>query len=246
MIALHDGLRAFSGLHGGLVMAWLLEEAMGEERDGWATTALTTHFLAPVDPAVEASFEVETMRDGRSMSSCVVCLVQGGQRRAVGLVSSGPVDAGLWWGERTELSRLPAPESLARFRAPVGFVPVQEFFDLRPLTSIVPGSESDRPDYEMWLRIEPELSARLSPLGQVCVMLDAPPPGLLALWRDPRPVPTVELSAHFADRLPRPGAWVHVTHRTSWARGATCVDETEVRTRDGELVAQARQARRVL
>jgi hypothetical protein len=66
------------------------------------------------------------------------------------------------------------------------------------------------------------------------------------VWTAPRPLPTVELTAHLAAAPPEPGAWVRIDQVTSWADDDYCVDDAELRSLDGALLARARQTRRMV
>ena len=244
MIALDARWNGFGGLHGGVVLAWLLEQA--EVKKDHLPTAITAHFLSRVAPE-EAEFETQHVHQGRTTGMSVVNLHQGGKLRAHAVVLHSASHGSSLWEEKADLSGLARPSSLARFVPPKTFAPVGAQLDVRPINGITPLSGADRPHYEAWVGFQDtEVPEALGPWGTVAVVLDALPPGLLAIATEPRLVPTVELSAHFAPRASALEEWYHVQHRTVWANGSVCVDETELRNARGELVAQARQSRRVL
>lgn len=244
MIPLNANWNAFWGLHGGIVLAWLLEEA--EIKEAHSPTAITAHFLSPVAPEI-AKFEIRHLHQGRTTGVSLVALHQNEQLRAHAVVSSASTLGASLWDGPIDLTSVAKPTSLERFVGPVTFTPVGEQLDIRPINGITPGSGADRPDYEAWVGFrDSAVPEALGPWGAVAVVIDALPPGLLALWTDPSPVPTVELSAHFAPRASVLQDWYHVRHRTVWANDSVCVDETELRDMRGDLIAQARQSRRVL
>lgn len=247
MIGLDASWTAFHGLQGGLVVAWLLEEAVaGGVPDGQVPTAVTAHFLRQVEPA-PADVTVEAVRVGRRTSSLAVALRQDGVLRTHALVSCGPSAVSTTWSGAVDLFGLPAPADVDEFVPPRAFVPFGQHIEIRPVGGSLPGSGSAELAYEAWIRIrDPRVADDLGGRGTAAVLLDAMPPGLFAGWTDARPVPTVELSAHLAPALGEPAQWWHITHRTAWASDASCVDETELRHPDGQLAAQARQHRLVL
>jgi acyl-CoA thioesterase len=247
VIGLDEGWTAFHGLQGGLVVAWLVEEAVsrGAPSDHVAAS-VSAHFLRQVDPA-PADVAVDAMRVGRRTSSVAVALRQDGVLRTHALVSCAPVVVSTTWPGTADLSGLPAPEDVDEFVPPRTFVPFGQHVEIRPVGGSLPGAGAVEPVYEAWIRLrDPGVAARLGTRGAAAVLLDAMPPGMFATWTDVRPVPTVELTAHFAPGLDASSDWWHVTHRTSWAGDASCVDETELRRPDGRLAAQARQLRLVL
>ncbi len=247
MIPVDGSWRGFGGLHGGLVAAWLLEEAV-PGRPAMRPAALTVSFVRPVDPSVAVTFEVEAVHRGRTTETTVVRLLQGDRLRAQATVSRGtPGDGPAVWDPAVDLRGRPAPAGLVRFLPPPEVVEFAQHVDIRPLTATVPGAEADEPRYEAWVRIvDPDVATTLGPAGTAAVLLDAMPPGVLALWQRPRPVPTVELTIHFASPTPEPAAWHHVVHETAWAGPSACVDQTELRSPAGRLVAVARQTRRIV
>ena len=71
------------------------------------------------------------------------------------------------------------------------------------------------------------------------------PPALYGATAVPVAVPTVELSVSFTE-APAASGWVLLRISTRTAAGGWCVDDSEVWDRDGRLLAQGRQTRRVL
>lgn len=246
MIELDETWTAFHGLHGGLVVAWLLEAAAAGAPDGQVPATVTAHFLRPVEPA-PAELAVEALRSGRRTTSLAVALRQDGVLRTHALVSCGVPSPATAWPGRVDLSGLPGPSDVPEFVPPPTFVPFGRHVEIRPVGGVLPGSAGAEPVYEAWIRLrDGAVAAALGARGTATVLLDAMPPGLFGLWTDVRPVPTVEMTTHVAPTLDEPSKWWHVTHRTSWAGGSSCVDETELRHPDGRLAAQARQHRLVL
>ena len=56
---------------------------------------------------------------------------------------------------------------------------------------------------------------------------------------------TVELTAHLAAAPPAPDGWVRIDRWTSWHDADVAVDDAELRTEDGALLARVRQTRRI-
>lgn len=120
--------------------------------------------------------------------------------------------------------------------------PLVDQLDIRPTNSITPGCGADRPEYEAWAGFRDATIPRApGPWGSAAVVMDSLAPNLLA--RSPTPrlvptverlVPTVELCAHFAPGAASQPKWYFVRHVTVWANETACVDETEVRDRNGD------------
>jgi acyl-CoA thioesterase len=252
MIPVDTSWRGFGGLHGGLVAAWLLEaattRAAPSDSPAMRPAAITVSFVRPVDPSVPASVEADPLHRGRTTAMTLVRLSQGGRICSQATVTSGAVSPGVaHWEPGVDLAGRREPTELTRFLPPPEVVEFAQHVDIRPLTSTTPGSRSAEPRYEAWVRLcDPAVAAELGPTGTAALLLDAMPPGLLALWPRPRPVPTVELTIHFAATTPEPAAWHHIGHETLWADASTCIDQTELRTGGGLLVAVARQTRRIV
>jgi acyl-CoA thioesterase len=77
---------------------------------------------------------------------------------------------------------------------------------------------------------------------------DALPPALYGVLTAPLPIPTADLAVHLtADaHLAEPAAWYLVLIRTEAARDGWSLDASSVWNADGQLMALARQTRRVL
>ena len=100
---------------------------------------------------------------------------------------------------------------------------------------------------------EPELVAWLRPRAggpvgaeALTVLVDALPPALYGVATVPVAVPTVDLQVAFAPQTEAYDGWVLARIRTRTAGEGWCVDDSDVWTEDGRLLAQARQTRRVL
>ncbi|MFE3459255.1 acyl-CoA thioesterase [Nocardiopsis aegyptia] len=235
----------FGGTHGGLVAAGLHQAVT--DLLGGTPGSLSAHFLEAVPPG-PAEVSVRELRGGRSASA--LAAIDG---RATALVRhvhgpdspttirpgafppASPLASAL--GPPSE-SSLPEPESLERFALPSALVAFGAYVDIRPLGTSRPLAAGTDPAYAAWIRIDPRAPGvdHLDASSRRLVLIDAMPPGLFAVWDRPAPVPTLELSVHFApcrDDSP----WHLVRHRTVWASADLCVDETTLHTRGGELAA---------
>ncbi|MFD1661802.1 thioesterase family protein, partial [Streptomyces caeni] len=114
--------------------------------------------------------------------------------------------------------------------------------EIRPAGPGRPLGGGERAELLAWVRFA---DGRTLDAGAVVTLTDVLPPGLYARWRSPRPVPTAELTVHFADAPDdaAPEGWALVRMRTAQAGGGWVVDDSEVWSADGRLLALARQAR---
>ena len=90
-----------------------------------------------------------------------------------------------------------------------------------------------------------EAAAIVDELG-AAFLADAAAPALYAALTRYVGMPTTDLTIHFAERPASPSAWVLGSFRTLRAAGGYAVEDGELWTPDGSLVAVARQLRRVL
>ncbi|CAM3828682.1 hypothetical protein GCM10009799_01540 [Nocardiopsis rhodophaea] len=232
----------FGGTHGGLVAASLQQAAT--DLLGGTPRSVTAHFLDAVPPGA-AEIRVRKLRGGRSAASHASI---DGLATALVRHTHGPESPPATWpGDAPFLARRPAPESLNRFTPPPAVARFGQHVDIRPLGASRPLAAGAEPAYDAWVRLAlptPDLD-HLGTHARRLILVDAMPPGLFAVWDRPAPVPSLELSVHFApcsDESP----WHLVRHRTVWASADMCVDETTLHTRSGELAAQGRQLRRIL
>ena len=99
-----------------------------------------------------------------------------------------------------------------------------------------------------WIRFQGREAdtAELGRAGLAAVMLDALPPGLFGHVPAPVFIPTIDFSMHLAPERDWPtDGWMYAQQRTVWATEEFCLEEANLHTGNGALVASARQTRRV-
>jgi len=136
-----------------------------------------------------------------------------------------------------------APENTPPLSLPPGAaLPFDDHVEIRPSGNSRPLAGGAQAVLRAWIRPR-------TPIGddavRAAVLLDALAPSLFAVWREPLPVPTIELTAHFAPAAPAT-SWAAIVQRTVWRNDSYCVDDADLRNEDGILIAQARQRRRIL
>jgi Thioesterase-like superfamily len=234
LLDLDPSWRSFTGIQGGMVVGQLLAAAAAEA--GAPPRAVTAHLLRPVRPGVDAVVTAVADRAGTT-GSIRAELVQDGRLAALAqvLTLARPLPPG------TPSVGL-APADGEPFELPRQLVPIAVHTRIRALGPERPLAGGAEPRLHAWVRID----GLSDPVVQLGVLVDALPPSLFAVWTAPRPLPTVELTAHLAGPLPGPGEWVRIDQRTTWHDAELAVDDASVWTVDGAPVAQVRQTRRLI
>lgn len=233
---------SWAGPHGGLVAALALRQAQRVVGDR-LPRSLHAHFLSPA-PLGEVRLTARLLREGGASAvaevgvsgaaadePAVFATVVAGRAR-------GPAPA----VEAVPVPVVPGPRDCTPLVLPTALVPFSQHFAFRPATEAVPGGGGALAELVAWVR---PLADTPLDAAALTVLLDVMPPALYAVASVPVPVPTVELSASFTGAVAEPG-WVLCRIATRQAADGWCVDDSEVWAPDGQLLAQARQTRRVL
>ncbi|WP_353987490.1 thioesterase family protein [Ruicaihuangia caeni] len=242
-VSFDPSARTWAGIQGGVAIGAMLEAA-GGFLNGRIPVAATTHFHAPISPG-SAQLSVSVQAKSRTLSSAKVTLNQArpGATMTALFTDPGSRPEALHWlqtGPTQEELRRP-PESLPAFPAPVDVVPISRHFDIRPLGSGRPLAGGATPHLRAWIRY----AAGSHPTSSIPVVLDALFPSIYATRKHPQPMPTAEMTIHFAQPT-QVTEWLLIDQRTAWSWPGLCVDDCELWTSDGNLVAHARQTRRML
>ena len=233
--------RSWSGMHGGVVVGTLLRAA--SRATGRRPAAVTAHLHRAVEAGTAGIAMIERS-SGRTVSSVSVRLDQGGRRASASVLLSGADDheATFWRSGRRDLSSLPAPEEIERLGGFEEVTPMAGHLDIRPLEDSRPFGGGDEPVLTAWVRLRPAPDYQPA---VAAVLLDALAPSLYAVLSTPAVIPTIEFTVHYSPARPS-DEWFFIQQRTAWSTTALCVDEAELRTPDGTLVAHSRQLRRIL
>ncbi|MCX4911086.1 thioesterase family protein [Streptomyces sp. NBC_00878] len=231
---------SWSGAHGGYVAALTLAAMRDPDpRRAHPIRALTAHFLAP---AAAGPLHLSVVRPSvrRRASTCAVTGRQDGGAVLIGSAVFGAGRPGTSYDGRPPTA-VAGPEDCDPLHLS-GVAPFARNFEIRATGDTRPLAGGDRAELVAWVRFA---DGRPLDAEAVVILTDVLPPALYARWRAPRPVPTAELTVHFTDVLdtgPVEG-WALVRIRTDQAGGGWAIDESEVRTADGRLLAVARQSR---
>lgn len=236
---------SWAGPHGGLLAAVALRAGRSLAGPGRTPRALSVQLLRTVEDG-EVRPEAHLVREGGA-SSTVSSVLRGSDGGVVlqAVLTSGRARGGGEPYAVVGMPQVPSPQDCAPLALPVELVPYGQHFEHRPAAGALPFSGGDRAELVAWVRLRAD-----DPLdtAALTVLVDAMPPALYGVVREPVVVPTVELTVAYAsglDEAPRRG-WVLVRIATRTAADGWCVDDSEVWAPDGVLLAQARQTRRVL
>jgi acyl-CoA thioesterase len=229
------------GPHGGYLGA-CIQRALRDTVDDPSRPArsLTLHFLRPpTEGTVRVTTRVE--RAGRSLTAVSAAMEQDGETviTAFGTFSSARDGVGF---SEAQMPKAPPPATLTRMTAvpPVpGFV---NLFDYRFALGPMPFSRASTALSGAWMRAD---GAR--PLDDVFAtfLVDACVPPVFARMDGPVGVPTIDLSIHFVQALPRPAAgpeeFTLGVFRSDTARDGFILEDGELWSEDGDLLVRSRQ-----
>jgi len=233
------------GPNGGYVAA-ILQRAMTDavSDDARPARSLTVHFLTPPEAGpVEIHTRIE--RAGRSLTSTSARLMQGERliATAVGAFSVGR--EAVEYSE-AEMPDVPPPDEVPS-RLIQGAPPHAAMFDWKPAIGPADFTAGGRAITGGWFRLrEPQLADPVV----LTSYADNWYPALFFRTREPIGVPTVDFTVHFRAGLPLPNAkpedYYLLAFRAPLAHDGFVVEDGEIWSQDGRLVAQARQMAVVL
>ena len=225
-----------SGPNGGYLSAVLLRAAV-EATGGLTPRALHVHFLSAL-PVGPASVATTILRAGRSLTTVDVTLTAG-ERTIVGRASLGPSREGVVFSD-VSAPVAPPPEGLAVEEWPED----DEFschrrYDMRFVAGGAHRYDHEEAEALGWLRTEDA-----APVDHVVLtaLADSWPPPIARRQWSGMGAPTMDLAIHFRDPLHQPiDDFVLLHSRTRVANDGFADLDTDVWTRDGRLLATARQ-----
>ncbi len=231
------------GANGGHLAAIMLR-AMRETVGGTSREprSLSVHFIrVPRNDRFVVRAHVE--RHGRTMSNVSARMEQDDKLvvLAIGVFSeprSGPEFVDL------SMPEVPRPESLEPVPDRPDF-PFGRQFEFRPALGIDPDRRAQRAELAVWMRLrEPQVADHVV----VTQLLDAFAPAVFTkLWQGGggAGVPTVEMTFHYRESLPLPGApsdeWHLGVFRSTKLRGGFVEEDGWLWSSSGVLIAQSRQ-----
>jgi acyl-CoA thioesterase len=245
-----------------LLLRALMETVASTAPDERIPRSLTIHFVAP-PRAGPCHIETRVERSGRTLTTLTARLTQplpqvsqastsapsapsaqGERLCALALASffTPAADAGLTLRE-DDAPRVPPPEDCPPFRGPDdGALPFTQHYDYRWAIGDPPLSGSAHARVGGWIRLaEPRLADALL----VAAFTDAWVPSVYPRLAQPLATPTIDLTIHFRTRLPLAGAqtddFYFGVYSSRLGAEGFFEEDSEVWSRDGQLLAQSRQ-----
>lgn len=227
------GFGANGGYQAGLLANAAMLSAGDEVR---RLRSIVVHYLLPTQPG-PFEISVDVLRSGRSASVLDLGLHSEGRltvaARAV-VAAARPSPA---FTHRTA-PQFPDPLSLGR-EVVTKPQTVRARYDTRYVMGGAPPQQQATAQSSGWCRTEDAAPVDLALLVAIC---DGWAPPVMMLEGPPMLAATIDLTVHLFDPLQEPyDDWVAVTNESNVANDGYVNTETEVWTRDGRLLAQARQ-----
>jgi acyl-CoA thioesterase len=225
-----------SGPNGGYLAALIVRAAVAAS-GGLTPRALNVHFLSGL-PLGPATIETTILRAGRSVTTIDVVLAAG-ERSIVGRASLGPPRDGIDFCD-VAMPDVAGPEDLSSEQWPEDDdSSVHMRYDMRFARGGAHEFDHDDAEAIGWLRTDDAASVDHIVLA---ALTDSWPPPVARRQRSGVGAPTMDLTIHFRDPLTKPiDDFVLVHSRTRMARDGFADLDTDVWSRDGRLLATARQ-----
>jgi hypothetical protein len=185
---------SWAGPHGGLLAAVALHAGRALAGAGRTPRSLSAQFLRTVDDG-HVRPETHLVREGGA-SSTVSSVLRGSDGGVVlsSVLTSGRSRGG---GEPygvVDPPRVPPVEDCTPLALPVELVPYGQHFEHRPAAGSLPFAGGERAELVAWARLrDDDPSTR-----RADVLVDAMPPALYGVVREPVVVPTVDLTVAYA------------------------------------------------
>jgi hypothetical protein len=230
----HQGRTAYGGCSASLALAVAMRMGGG---DLPPLRSAQVSFVGPLYEAVEV--RARLLRRGRNATWIGAEITRAGE---VGLTASfvfmGPVGSALHLKERPAPDRLVAPEDAQSFAMRNSPAFLRYHFDVR---FALPRSAGKRPELCWWVRLKDR--AGLDPLGQLVLIADALPPGVLPLLPPRTPVSSMTWQCNPLTPTPatRDGWWL-LRSTGDYAEAGCSSQHMEIWNADGEPMMAGMQS----
>lgn len=243
--------------NGGYLLACLLRSMALVVPDHPDPISVTTHYLRPGLPLVQATLSVEVVRIGRRTATLTGTLEQDGKSRIITTATFGTFANSQHSDKPATDEALPTTERRLTV-APPQLPPPDQCIDRQELMQGVdlailsrveiridprystPGKASDA-NIAGWLRFTDSRPCDIWALPLFC---DAFPPSIFSLYGMIGWVPTVELGLHIRQH-PTPG-WIKAQFTTRDVAGELFIEDGMLWDESDQLVAQSRQLQMIL
>lgn len=230
------------GPNGGYVAALMLramtaETGTLETPEPLPARSLTVHFLRPPE-AGAAEIEVTIEHAGRVTAFLSARMVQDGEVKAKAMsVFSGEREGPAF--DCSVMPEVPGPDELDEWDTEQAPVAVFGRYRAKFIKGF-PGEDADRAETMGWIRLRDE-----QPVDPVlaAAVLDVWYPAPFVVFKDPPFAPTLEYTVHFPRTIPEPGPpdWNLIRLTAEEATEGHFSEDAELYSRDGRLLAKARQ-----
>jgi hypothetical protein len=184
-------------------------------------------------------------RDGRSVTFAGAVGSQGGRSRITATGVFGADAGGIPYGPAPRGSMPDAPPPSASATVDMTGTPALHTIEYRPAIGPMPLHGHDAAELICWMAIGGDDGDVDE--ARALTLLDAPAPGIYATLTSPIAMPTVELTAHLFPALRASGSrWVLARMQTVMAAEGYALDDCELWSQGGDLLAIARQTRMML
>ncbi len=234
-----------AGPNGGFLAAITLRAALAELGDDERTPrSLTLHYLRP-PTAAKVAIHVAIERTGRRFSTATMRMMQGEKLCVLGVLACGTPRGGLELAHR-EAPQAPPSSDVRTISVRPEHPPLRAHFERRPVFGGEPWEGLPHAEAGGWIRLVDPPGVIDAPL--LAAYCDVWPPALLAWAHRDGPVAgvsTVDLTIHFrCDPRSLPfgaDAFVLIRLVTQTVRDGCLVEDGEVWSEDGVLLAECRQ-----
>ena len=231
---------------GGAVVAMMLQAMTGVVDDAdRAVRSLTTYFLdPPADEPMHVSVTVE--RRGGAMTAVTARMTQSDRTPVVSIATFSRGRDSFEFDD-ARMPDVPSPDASLRVPQAEGFPRFLQHFDMRAAFGALPYAGVERAEGGGWIRLE---EGRVLDAPLAAAFTDVWIPSVLPRATFPVVAPTIDLTIHFRHALPldgaRPDDFAFVRFSSTDARDGIWVEDGEVWSADGRLVARSRQQALVL
>lgn len=230
---------------GGLVGAILVKKAQSILAD--ATKQLRSGYVNFVGPVVvgEALLQADILREGNSVTSIQVKLIQNNQVQSTLIASFGSArDSVIQVASQHSAPSISAPADSRELPYIEGMTP--EFFkhfDACWSVGEMPFSASAQPDFGGWMRFKPTEQVKKIKLPHLFALVDMWPPAVLSMFNRLAPASSLNWTL---DLINMPNnlsgeAWLQYQVKTDFAADGYAYSQAHIWDEQGNLVAISRQ-----
>ena len=226
----------YLGPNGGF-LASLCLKALQEVAGGVQPRSLTVHYPGRAEEG-DVELEVQLDKKGRTFTFVSGRMYQNDKLLSTFVGAFAPAQSGPSFDD-SPMPDVKMPEDIEELAIPDAMVPdFARQFDYRTASDFMPFSGAERAEGIAWIRFKED---RPIDALQIPTIADGLYPVIFAKLEAPAAVPTIDLTVHFRETLPRPYDWLLGRFETKVAAEGFMEESGEMWARDGTLVAISRQ-----